>query len=112
MHHGPAGAIDPDAIAVRRAVASEHENHLQLRKGTHEGTVFYSEARQVLRRNEREIHAGLEHEPFFFRAIEEKALRMTDIIRDRSIVLADEDVRGMAREAFTEARYDSRETRA
>ncbi len=45
--------------------------------------VRRAEAGEVLRRREREVHARLEDEPLLGRAVEEEALRVADVVRDR-----------------------------
>ena len=63
-----------------------------------------AEARHVLRRDERKVHTRLEHEPLLLGAIEIEALRVAHVVRDRVIVLGDENVGRMTGESGTDVR--------
>ena len=111
MHHGPPRAVHGDAVLSRRAIAGQQQDHLQPRERLHDGAVGRAEAREALRRHEREIHARLEHEPLFGRAVHEIALGVAHVVGDGARVLAHQDEGGMTREVPAEARQARREAR-
>ena len=103
VHDGPARAVDGHPVSGRGAVARQHENHLEAREGGHEAAVLLAESDQALRGHEREVHARLEDVPLLFGAVDEEALRVAHVVRDRPGVLRNEDERRMACEALAQA---------
>src|SRR5687767_7145780 len=66
--------------------------------------MLRAEAGQVLGRDEREVHAGLEHVAFVLRAVHVEALRMTHEVRDRTLMLSDQDMRRVTGEPLPQLR--------
>ena len=68
----------------------------------HDGAVCRPEARQALRGDERKVHAGLEHEALRRAMVDEVALGVSHVVRDRARMLRDQDQRRVAGEAVAE----------
>ena len=102
VHDWAPRATHRDAIARGRVIARQDQDHLESRERVHDGTVCRAEARQALRRDERKVHAGFEHEALRRGVVDEVALRVPHIVRDRVRMLGDEDQRRVTSEAVAE----------
>jgi len=103
VNPGSTRTADGDPVSGNGPVTRENQDHLQTRKRFHEGTVIRAEAREVLRRDEREVHARLEYETLFLRPVEVEALRVTHVVRDPLLVLSHENERRVTGEALAES---------
>ena len=112
MDDRPAGFVDGHAIIIVRAVASQHEDHLQARERPHECAVRLAETCQALGRDKRKIHAGFQNEAVAFRTVEIITLGMTYEVSDGMGVLAYDDERGVRGEAITQPRQPPAHARA
>src|SRR5271169_2792882 len=62
MHNGTAATFYGHAIVSIHLIASQHKNHLEPRKRTHEAAMFLSKAGHGLRRDKRKVHTGFQQE--------------------------------------------------
>src|SRR5208282_1800354 len=83
-------------------IASQHKNHLEPRKRTHEAAMFLSKAGHGLRRDKRKVHTGFQQEAIAPRKlVQVETLGMAHKVGDGPFVLRNHDECGMAGKALS-----------
>ena len=103
MNYGTATTVDSHAIVSIHLITSQHKDHLEPWKSTHEAAMFLSKACHCLGCDKGEVHTGFQQEAITLRKlVQVETLGMADEVSDGPPVLGNHDDCWMTGETASE----------